>query len=50
MPGLPLDRVRYIGAPEQNAWRFPRLFVDGNSWLWEFALEIARGALGEKPR
>jgi len=44
MPGLPIDRVRYFGA-EQNAFDFPRLFVDGSSWLWEFAITMARRAL-----
>lgn len=38
MPGLPLERVRYIGAEAQNIWDFPRLYVDGSSWIWEFAL------------
>jgi hypothetical protein len=38
MPGWALDRVRYMGEPEQNAWDFPRLYVDGSSWLWEFAV------------
>lgn len=34
MPGLPLDRVRYIKAEGQNVLDFPRLYVDGGSWLW----------------
>lgn len=37
MPGLPLDRVRWLG-PEQDIWQFPRLYVDGGSWIWFFAL------------
>jgi hypothetical protein len=37
MPGLPLERVRYLGKP-QDPWQFPRLYVDGGSWLWCFAL------------
>ncbi len=43
MPGIPLDRVRYVKG--RNAWTFPRLYVDGSSWLWEFAVDIARGLL-----
>ena len=43
MPGLSLSRVRYVRG--ESAWSFPRLYVDGNSWLWEFAIEIARDAL-----
>ena len=44
IPGLPLDRVRYMNG--QNPWHFPRLYVDGNSWLWEFAVGCIRDALG----
>lgn len=43
MPGLPVDRVRYQDG--MNPWHFPRLYVDGNSWLWEFAVNIAEGTL-----
>jgi len=46
MPGLPLGRVRFLGTDGQNAWGFPRLYVDGNSWLWCFAVMQAREALG----
>jgi hypothetical protein len=38
MPGWELDRVRYMGLEEQNPWHFPRLYVNGSSWLWEFAI------------
>lgn len=40
MPGLPLDRVRYTGADGQNIWDFPRLYIDGSSWVWKFALTV----------
>ncbi len=43
MPGLPLDKVRYL-EEGQNAWDFPRLYVDGSSWLWEFAVDMIRDA------
>ena len=43
MPGLPLDRVAL--RPGDNAWHFPRLYVDGSSWLWPYAIETARSAL-----
>jgi hypothetical protein len=39
MPGWPLARVRYTGSP-QSPWDFPRLYVDGSSWLWKYAAEI----------
>ena len=38
MPGLPLDKVRYMSEGEQNPFDFPRLYVDGSSWLWKFGL------------
>lgn len=40
MPGLPLERVRYVKG--LNPWDFPRLYVDGSSWLWEFAVGIIK--------
>lgn len=40
MPGLPLDRVRFMQAADQNIWDFPRLYVDGSSWVWCFALGV----------
>lgn len=41
MPGLPLAQVRYMGEPDQNIWDFPRLYVDGSSWVWKFAIDLA---------
>lgn len=38
MPGLPLEQVRWLGAEGQDIWDFPRLYVDGGSWIWFFAL------------
>lgn len=40
MPGLPVDRVRYLGDDGQNIWDFPRLYVDDSSWVWKFALGV----------
>lgn len=37
MPSLPLDQVRYIDKEKQNILDFPRLYVDGSSWVWMFA-------------
>ncbi len=45
MPGIPLSEVRYVKG--LNAWLFPRLYVDGSSWLWEFAINMARGDLAD---
>lgn len=41
MPGLPLDRVRYMGR-DQNIWDFPRLYVNDSSFVWEFALSVCK--------
>jgi hypothetical protein len=43
MPALALDRVRYYAGA--NPWNFPRLYVDGSSWLWEFAVNCAKDDL-----
>jgi hypothetical protein len=43
MPGLPLHQVALREG--DNAWLFPRLYVDGNSWLWPYALNNARREL-----
>lgn len=45
MPGLPLEKVRYINSETQNIWHFPRLYVDDSSWVWLFALSCARALL-----
>lgn len=38
MPGLPLDKVRWMGEEGQNIWHYPRLYVDYSSWVWKYAL------------
>lgn len=45
MPGIPLEQVRFTGEEGQSAWDYPRLYVNGSSWLWKFALNSARGYL-----
>ena len=45
MPGVGLARVRYVDAAGQNIWHFPRLYVDGHSYVWLYAVEAAREAL-----
>ena len=44
MPGLPLARVRYLGRP-QDILDFPRLYVDGSSWVWCIAASNIHDAL-----
>lgn len=45
MPGLPLGRVRYQGTEDQNIFDFPRLYVDGSSWVWPYAVSQVAEAL-----
>jgi hypothetical protein len=40
MPGVPIDQVRFMAEPGQDVWHFPRLYVDGSSWLWCHALNV----------
>lgn len=40
MPGLPVEKVRFMDGDGQNIWNFPRLYVDGSSYVWEFALSV----------
>lgn len=40
MPGLPLEEVRWLDHESGNIWDFPRLYVDGSSWVWKYALQI----------
>jgi hypothetical protein len=47
MPGWELERVRFTGAEGQNILNFPRLYVDGNSWAWKFAINCTVGAFTE---
>lgn len=47
MPGLPLEKVRYIDENSQNIWDFPRLYVGGSSWVWKYAVEICKDVLIE---
>ena len=45
MPGWPLEKVRYLGQEDQNIWDFPRLYVNGGSWVWRSAVNFVRGDL-----
>jgi hypothetical protein len=38
MPGIPLAEVRWMDEPDQNIWDYPRLYVDGSSWVWKYAI------------
>lgn len=47
MPGLPVEQVRFLGEDGQNIWDFPRLYVDGSSWVWKFALSVCQPDEGD---
>jgi hypothetical protein len=47
MPGLSLEKVRYVGE-HQNIWDYPRLYVDDGSWVWRFAINIIVKGTGEE--
>jgi hypothetical protein len=38
MPGLPLEKVRFMDEEGQDILKFPRLFVDGSSCVWKYAI------------
>lgn len=44
MPGLPIERVRFFEGLGQDIWQYPRLYVDGQSWIWCFALPMVHRA------
>lgn len=45
MPGLPIERVRYLDPKTQNCLDFKRLYVGGNSWLWKYAIDMVKTEL-----
>lgn len=47
MPGIPLAEVRWMKEPGQNIWDFPRLYVNGSSWVWFFAVRRVREWLSD---
>ena len=47
MPGWSLEKVRYVKSEGQNIWDFPRLYVDGGSWIWYIAADIVKRILSE---
>lgn len=38
MPALPLENVRFMKEEGQNILDFPRLYVDGSSWVWLYGI------------
>lgn len=41
MPGCPLGKVRYIEGATPDLLDSMRLYVDGSSWEWGFALNVS---------
>ena len=51
MPGLPLERVRYVKGDKRSILDFPRVYVDGGSWIWYIATvkkDVVREVLEER--
>lgn len=42
MPGIDLAKVRYTGTKNQDIFKFPRMYIDGSSWIWS----IGKGVIG----
>ena len=47
MPGVPLARVRYLREEGQQPWDYERVWVDGYSWLWIYAVGAVGAARAE---
>jgi hypothetical protein len=47
VPGLPLDALRCTPQDVRERWGLRRLYVEGNSYYWCYALDAARMALNE---
>lgn len=47
IPGLPVEEVRYTDPKTENSLAYPRMYVEGNSWLWLYALGQAGDYLGD---
>lgn len=43
MVGENIESVRYIDGYTQNIWDYPRLYVNGNSYVWLYALKNVTG-------
>ncbi len=41
MPGVPLESVRYQMLEGQNIDDFPHVYVNGSSYVWIYACEMA---------
>ncbi len=48
MPGLTLQQVRYLGPP-QHVGDYARLYVNGASWLWLFAVDACADHAIDEP-
>lgn len=46
MPGWPIEEVRWLGPESGSIWDFPRLYVDGSSRVWKYAVNVLTGCDG----
>ncbi len=42
MQGFPIEQVRFTDAEDQNIWDSSRLYIDGASWVWRYAVGVCR--------
>lgn len=45
IPGRPVERVRYIDQDSQNIWDYPRLYINGSSFVWYYVVALLREEL-----
>jgi len=38
MPGVPIENVRFLGKKNQHIWEYPRLYIDGSSYVWCYCM------------
>jgi hypothetical protein len=38
MPGVDLEKVRYLELENQDIWDFPRIIMDDESYVWKYGL------------
>ena len=45
IPGIPVDRVRYLKLDGQNIWNYPRLYINESSFVWYYVVGLLRAEL-----
>jgi hypothetical protein len=50
VPGIGIRRVRYSLSNRRDICAVQRLYVDGSSWAWPYALSVVADALAPRSR